>query len=53
MRFGDRSQLEGVFNSTETLLSIYEFIKFALDEPHRFTSFLLCQSFSSQCARVC
>ncbi|GAA6024497.1 hypothetical protein JCM11491_004836 [Sporobolomyces phaffii] len=44
IRFSDRSQLEGIFPSTDKLVHVYEFVKLALDEPRRETSFLLYQS---------
>ncbi|GAA5962734.1 hypothetical protein JCM3765_006184 [Sporobolomyces pararoseus] len=44
VRFGDRSQLEGIFPSTDKLIHLYEFVKLALREDLRETPFLLYQS---------
>lgn len=44
VRFGDRSQLEGIFPSTDKLVHLYEFVKLALREDLRETPFLLCES---------
>ncbi|SCZ97827.1 BZ3500_MvSof-1268-A1-R1_Chr3-3g06396 [Microbotryum saponariae] len=44
VRFADRSQLEGVFPSTDKMVAIYEFVKLALSEEIRQTPFLLYQT---------
>ncbi|SCV74684.1 BQ2448_7713 [Microbotryum intermedium] len=44
VRFADRSQLEGVFPSTDKMVAIYEFVKLALAKEIRQTSFLLYQT---------
>jgi hypothetical protein len=42
VRFNDRSQLEGVFPSTDKLIHIYEFVKLALAPEHQSKPFVLC-----------
>ncbi|GAA5941296.1 Ubx4p [Sporobolomyces koalae] len=44
IRFADRSQLEGVFPSTDKLVHLYEFVKLALDPELAQTPFVLYQS---------
>ncbi|GAA5866012.1 hypothetical protein JCM1840_003374 [Sporobolomyces johnsonii] len=44
IRFADRSQLEGVFPSTDKLVHIYEFVRLALSDEARAVPFLLYQS---------
>lgn len=43
IRFTDRSQLESVFPSTDTLTAIYEFVKCSIEEKHRQKPFVLCK----------
>lgn len=44
IRFTDRSQLESVFPSTDTLTAIYEFVKCSIEEKHRQKPFVLYQT---------
>ncbi|GAA5834398.1 hypothetical protein JCM11251_007978 [Rhodosporidiobolus azoricus] len=44
IRFSDRSQLEGVFPSTDKLVHLYEFVRLALKEEVRETGWYLYQS---------
>ncbi|KAI5481946.1 hypothetical protein MNV49_000223 [Pseudohyphozyma bogoriensis] len=44
IRFADRSQLEGTFNSTDLLGAVYEFVKAALEPSIRQTPFTLYQT---------
>ncbi|ORY73639.1 hypothetical protein BCR35DRAFT_281562 [Leucosporidium creatinivorum] len=44
IRFNDRSQLEGVFPSTDKLIHIYEFVKLALAPEHQSKPFILYQT---------
>ncbi|KAM0787326.1 hypothetical protein ACM66B_007099 [Microbotryomycetes sp. NB124-2] len=44
IKFADRSQLEGVFPSTDKLVHVYEFVRLAIDEQHRAKPFVLYQS---------
>ncbi|KAK4048646.1 hypothetical protein OIV83_004616 [Microbotryomycetes sp. JL201] len=44
IKFADRSQLEGVFPSTDKLVHVYEFVRLAVDERHRDHPFVLYQS---------
>ncbi|BGP20379.1 hypothetical protein JCM10213_002309 [Rhodosporidiobolus nylandii] len=44
IRFADRSQLEGVFPSTDKLVHLYEFVRLALREDVRETGWYLYQS---------
>ncbi|GAA6059658.1 hypothetical protein JCM10212_000045, partial [Sporobolomyces blumeae] len=41
IRFADRSQLEGVFPSTDKLVHLYEFVRLAIAPEHRHTPFVL------------
>ena len=43
VRFADRSQLEGVFPSTDKMIHIYEFVRLAIAENHRAKPFMLCK----------
>lgn len=42
IRFADRSQLEGVFPSTDKLIHLYEFVRLALREDVRESGWYLC-----------
>ncbi|CEQ42745.1 SPOSA6832_04590, partial [Sporobolomyces salmonicolor] len=44
IRFADRSQLEGVFPSTDKLVHLYEFVRLSLSDEARSVHFLLYQS---------
>ncbi|GAA5965581.1 hypothetical protein JCM21900_005164 [Sporobolomyces salmonicolor] len=44
IRFADRSQLEGVFPSTDKLVHLYEFVRLSLSDEARSVPFLLYQA---------